>query len=123
MVDAESFRSILLLDKNNTTTPWRRTWSDETHTLLNIELLLQLLQLFGAELVGTFAHRFRTGLKFNNEFNRPVWRHPWKFFWKNVLIFANDRNLRNSIQFTLLIERKQPDGIIPAAKTMTSSDE
>ena len=40
VVDTKSVRSILLLDKKNTTTQWRRTWSDETHTLLNIELLL-----------------------------------------------------------------------------------
>ena len=40
VVDTKSVRSILLLDEKNTTTPWRRTWSGETHTLLNIELLL-----------------------------------------------------------------------------------
>ena len=40
VVDTKSVCSILLLYKKNTTTPWRRTWSDETHTLLNIELLL-----------------------------------------------------------------------------------
>ena len=30
VVDTKSVRSILLLDKKNITTPWRRTWSDET---------------------------------------------------------------------------------------------
>ena len=109
--------------QKNSTTPRRRTRSDETHSLLNIELLLQLLQLFRSELVRTFAHRFRARLKFNNEFNWPVRRHSWKLFWKDVLIFANDWNLRDGIQFTLLIEGKQTDSIIPPAKTITSSDE
>ena len=40
VVDTKSIRSILLLDKKNATIPWRRTWSDETHTLLNIELFI-----------------------------------------------------------------------------------
>ena len=46
VVDTKSVRSILLLHKKNSTTPRRRTRSDETHTLLFIELLLQLFQLF-----------------------------------------------------------------------------
>ena len=67
VVDTKSVRSILLLDKKNTTTPWRRTWSDETHTFLNIELLLQLLQLFRSKLLRTFANRFRARLKIDDE--------------------------------------------------------
>ena len=106
VINTKSVRSILLLHKKNTTTPRRRTRPDETHFLLNIELLLQLLQLFRSELVRTFAQRFRARLKINNEFNWPVRRHSWKLFWKDVLIFANDWNLRDGIQFTLLIERK-----------------
>ena len=69
VVDTESVRSILLLDKKNTTTPWRRTWSDETHTLLFIELFLQILQLFQSKLVRTFANRFHAWLKIDDEFN------------------------------------------------------
>ena len=51
VVNTKSVRSILLLHKKNTRTPRRGTRSDETHSLLNIELLLQLLQLFRSELV------------------------------------------------------------------------
>ena len=69
VINTKSVRSILLLHKKNTTTPRRRTRPDKTHFLLNIELLLQLLQLFRSELVRTFAHRFRARLKINNEFN------------------------------------------------------
>ena len=72
VVDTKSVRSILLLDEKNTTTPWRRTWSDETHTFLNIELLLQLLQLFWSKLVRTFANRFRDRLKIDDKFDWPV---------------------------------------------------
>ena len=61
VVDTESVCSILVLDENNTTTPWRRSWSDETHTLLNIELFLQLLQLIRSKLVRAFANRFVPG--------------------------------------------------------------
>ena len=69
VVNTKSVRSILLLHKKYSTTPRRGTRSDETHSLLNIKLLLQLLQLFRSELVRTFAHRFRARLKINNEFN------------------------------------------------------
>src|SRR5512146_3571007 len=106
VINTKSVRSILLLHKKNTTTPRRRTRPDETHFFFNIELLLQLLQLFRSELVRTFAHRFRARLKIDDEFDWPVRRHSWKLFWKDVLIFANDWNLRDGIQFTLLIERK-----------------
>ena len=75
VVDTKSVRSILLLDENNTTTPWRRTWSDETHTLLNIELFLQLLQLFRSKLVRKFTNRFHARLKIDDEFNWLVRRH------------------------------------------------
>ena len=68
---------------------------------MKTELLLQLLQLYRTELVSTLAHRFCARLKFNNEFHWPVQRHSWKLFWKDVLIFANDWNLRDGIQFTL----------------------
>ena len=61
VVDTESVRSIHLLHKKNSTTPRRRTRSDETHTLLFIELFLQLLQLFGSQLVRAFANRFLPG--------------------------------------------------------------
>ena len=37
VVDTKLARSILLLDEQNTTAPWIRTWSDETHSLLNFE--------------------------------------------------------------------------------------
>ena len=59
VVNTKSVRSILLLHKKNSTTPWRRTRSDETHSLFFIELLLQLLQPFRSKLVRTFANRFR----------------------------------------------------------------
>ena len=116
VVDTKSVRAILLLEKKNTTTPWRRTRLDETHSLLNIKLFLQLLQLFRSKLVRTFANRFRARLKIDDEFNWPVRRHSWKLFWKDVLIFTNDWNLQDGIQFTLLIERKQTDGIITSGK-------
>ena len=58
VVDTKSVRSILLLDENNTTTPWRRTRSDQTQTLLFIELFLQFLQLLGSKLVWTLANGF-----------------------------------------------------------------
>ena len=79
VIDTKSVCSILL-DKKNTTAPWRRTWSDETHMLLNIELFLQLIQLFRSKLVRTFANRFRARLKIDDEFNWPVRRHSWKLF-------------------------------------------
>ena len=63
VINTKSVRSILLLHKKNTTTPRRRTRPDKTHFLLNIELLLQLLQLFRSKLVRTFANRFRARLK------------------------------------------------------------
>ena len=50
VINTKSTRSILLLHKKNTTTPRRRTRPDETHSLLLIELFLQLLQLFRSEL-------------------------------------------------------------------------
>src|SRR3954467_12140138 len=111
VIDAKSVRAILLLDKKNTTTPRRRTRSDQTQTLLFIELFLQFLQLFRSKLVWTLANRFRARLKINI-FNWPVRRHTRKLFWKNILVLTNDWNLRDRIQFTLLIERKQPNGII-----------
>ena len=80
VVDTKSVRAILLLDKKNTTTPRRRTRSDQTHTLLYIELFLKLLQLFWSKLVRTFANRFHARLKINDEFNWPVRRHSCKFF-------------------------------------------
>src|SRR3954468_24871323 len=112
VIDAKSVRVILLLDKENTTTPRRRTRSDQTQTLLFIELFLQFLQLIWSKLVRTLANGFRARLKINNEFNWPAGRHTRKLFWKDILVLTNDWNLRDSIQFTLLIESKQPNGII-----------
>ena len=80
LVYTVSFRSILLLDKKNTPTPWRRTRSDQTHTLMFIELFLQLLQLLWSKLVRTLANRFRARLKIDNEFNWPARRHSRKRF-------------------------------------------
>src|SRR3954469_7573091 len=112
VIDAKSVCAILLLDKKNTTTPWRRTRSDQTQTLLFIELFLQFLQLFWPKIVWTLANGFRARLKINNEFNWPVGRHTRKLFWKDILVLTNDWNLRDNIQFAILIERKQPNGII-----------
>src|SRR3954470_13333279 len=39
-------------------------------------------------------------------------RHTRKLFWKDILVLTNDWNLRDSIQFALLIERKQLNGFI-----------
>ena len=50
IINTKSVCSILLLHKKNTTTPRRRTRPDETHFLLNIELLLQLLNSPGPSL-------------------------------------------------------------------------
>src|SRR3954467_8277987 len=112
VIDAKSVRAILLLDKKNSTTPRRRTRSDQTHTLLFIELFLKFFQLFWSNLVRTLANGFRARLKINNEFNWPTGRHTRKLFWKDVLVLTNDWNLRDRVQFTLLIESKQPNGII-----------
>src|SRR3954470_18790751 len=112
VIDAKSVRAILLLDKKNTTTPRRRTRSDQTQTLLFIELFLQFLQLIWSKLVRTLANGFRARLKINNELNWPTGRHTRKLFWKNILVLTNDWNLRDSLQFIILIERKQPNGII-----------
>src|SRR3954466_12643201 len=112
VIDAKSVRAILLLDKKNTTTPRRRTRSDQTQTLLFIELNLQFLELIWSKLVRTLANGFRARLKINNEFNWPAGRHTRKLFWKDILVLTNDWNLRYSLQFIILIERKQPNGII-----------
>ena len=74
--------------------------------LLFIELFLQFLQLLGSKLVWTLANGFRAGLKIDNELNWPVRRHTRKLFWKDILVLTNDWNLRDGIQFALLIERK-----------------
>src|SRR3954466_10551264 len=106
VIDAKSVRAILLLDKKNATTPRRRTRSDQTQTLLFVELFLQFLQLFWPKLVRTLANGFRARLKINNEFNCPVRRHTRKLFWKDILVLTNDWNVRDSLQFIILIERK-----------------
>src|SRR3954469_3146832 len=112
VIDAKSVRAILLLDKKNTTTPWRCTRSDQTQTFLFIELNLQFLELIWSKFVRTLANGFRARLKLNNEFNWSAGRHARKLFWKNILVLTNDWNLRDSLHFTHLIERKQPNGII-----------
>src|SRR3954466_8499830 len=112
VIDAKSVRAILLIDKKNTTTPRRRTRSDQTQTLLFIELFLQFLLLIWSKLVRTLANGFCARLEINHEFNWPAGRHTRKLFWKDILVLTNDWNLRDSLQFTILIERKQPNGII-----------
>src|SRR3954462_10837029 len=106
VVDAKSVRTILLLDKKNTTTPRRRTWSDQTHTFLFIELLLQFFQLFRSKLVRTLANGFRARFKINNEFNWPARRHTRKLFWKNVLVITKGLNLRDGNQFYISLTNK-----------------
>ena len=57
VINTKPVRSILLLHKNNTTTPRRRTRPDGTPALLNIELLLQLLQLWRAAVLAWRSSR------------------------------------------------------------------
>ena len=58
--------------------------SDQTQTLLFIELFLQFLQLLGSKLVWTLANGFSARLKIDNELNWPVRRHTRKLFWEDI---------------------------------------
>lgn len=50
VIDIESFRTILLLDEKNSTTPRRRAWSDQAQTLLLIKLFLSSFSSSGPNL-------------------------------------------------------------------------
>src|SRR6187401_485919 len=59
---------------------------------------------------------FNARLKFNDKLHLTVWRHAWKIFWKDVLIFIHHWNLLYGINFTLIIKREKPNSIIPGGE-------